>query len=161
MQMLKFRKANNEDGLLYYGWANEKAVRRQSINSNVISLNDHLKWFNERILDPECEMLVFENEHQLPAGQIRLQKEDDENYLIGLSVDSLARGKGLSSKMLKMASDYFFNLFPSKKIIAFIKEDNIPSIKSFKKAGYLDTGEKVVKGIKCYTYTKENIDANS
>ena len=159
--MLKIRIANKEDGLLYYEWANEKAVRRQSINSGVISMNDHLKWFNERISDSECEMLIFENENQVSTGQIRLQKKDDETYLIGISVDILERGKGLSYKMLEMASDYFFNLFPLKKIIAIIKQDNVPSIKSFKKAGYIYKAGKVVKGIKCNIYTKENINANS
>ena len=157
--MLKIRRAKREDALLYYEWANEQFVRKQSFSSEIISLDDHVKWFKKRVTDTECIMLIFENE--LPAGQIRLQKEDEETYLIGISVDILARGKGISSKMLEMASDYFFNLFPFKKIIAFIKEDNLPSLYSFEKAGYIKQEKKVVKGIRCYKYTKENTNANS
>ena len=159
--MLKIRRANKKDALLYYEWANEEAVRKQSFSTAIISLDDHIEWFEKKIIDPECIMLIFENELGLPAGQIRLQKEDEETYMIGISVDILSRGKGLATNMFKMASDYLFSLFPQKKIVALIKEDNYPSIKSLENAGYTHPLNIIFRGIKCIEYTKENTNANS
>lgn len=159
--MLNLRKANTEDAQLYFDWANEEVVRLQSFNSEKISLEDHIKWFKSKIADTDCIMLMFEDENKKPAGQVRFQKENEEIYVVGISVDIFFRGKGLGIEMLKTASNYFFELFPSKKINAFIKQENIASINSFEKAGYNNPESVLVKGILSLKYTKENNNANS
>ncbi len=152
--MLSYRKAAKEDVMLYYKWTNEESVRKQSFNSETISIEDHIKWFEKKIEDADCIMLLFEDEEKQPAGQIRLQEEDAYTYVIGISVDAAQRGKGYASQMLRIASDYFFNLYPSKKIHAYIKQDNFASIHAFEKAGYTDPEKLVIKGINSFKYLK-------
>lgn len=159
--MLRLRKANNADALLYYEWANEETVRRESFNSELITLEEHTEWFEKKITDPECMMLIFEDKNSIPAGQVRLQKVTENEYVIGISVDISYRGKGFAVRMLTMASDYFFEIFPQKKINAFIKIHNTASVNAFEKAGFINPRIAEQKGIACFMYTKENGNANS
>jgi len=159
--MLSVRKAEQSDALLYYEWANEKAVRRQSFNSEKITLEEHVQWFEKKITDSTCIMLIFENKERQPVGQVRFQQENEEVYVVGISVDAAFRGKGLAPQILIMASEYFFSVHPLKKIHAFIKQDNMASVHSFEKAGYANPKLTEVNGIKSFIYTKENANANS
>lgn len=154
MPMLKHRKATIGDALLYHKWANEKEVRSSSFQSGEISLEDHMKWFEKKISDPACIMLLFEGDDQMPAGQVRLQAEEEDSYVIGISVDAAHRGKGYASAMLLAASEYFFGLHPQGKIHAYIKQDNFASVRAFENAGYSNPVSLQVNGINSYRYTK-------
>ena len=43
------RKATLKDMRLYYNWANEPKVRKNSLNNKYISWNFHKKWFKKKI----------------------------------------------------------------------------------------------------------------
>ena len=88
-----------------------------------------------------------------PAGQVRLEIEADHT-VVGISIDEEFRGKGLGVMMLKMAGVEYFkrNTLP---IYAFIKPENISSIKSFEKAGYIYDGESEINSLKCNKYILE------
>ena len=83
--MLTFRKAEAKDMMLYFEWVNEKLVRSQSFSTKPISLDDHKKWFFNKIKDQNTIMLVFSNGVN-KIGQIRI-----ENTLkkakIGISIE--------------------------------------------------------------------------
>ncbi|MDP7622251.1 MAG: GNAT family N-acetyltransferase, partial [SAR324 cluster bacterium] len=66
-----------------------------------ITLDEHKVWFKKKLNNENTLMWVFEIEN-IPGGMVRLEKEDNEiilNYLIAPE----SRGRGLASKMLKMA----------------------------------------------------------
>jgi RimJ/RimL family protein N-acetyltransferase len=134
--MLSFRKADLADTKLYFDWANDCDVREQSYNSAVIDFENHKNWFESKLDDKSCMMLVFENEENLKIGQIRIQKESDREALIGISIASEHRGKGYAKVMLEMASDFFLVLNENFIINAFIKEKNLTSKYAFEKAGF-------------------------
>lgn len=134
--MLSFRKADLGDTRLYFDWANDCDVREQSYNSAVIDFENHKNWFESKLDDNSCMMLVFQNEENLKIGQIRIQKESDKEALIGISIASEHRGKGYARVMLEMASDFFLVLNENAIINAFIKEKNLSSKYAFEKAGF-------------------------
>jgi RimJ/RimL family protein N-acetyltransferase len=134
--MLSFRKADLADTRLYFDWANDCDVREQSYNSAVIDFENHKNWFESKLDDNSCMMLVFQNEENLKIGQIRIQKESDREALIGISIASEHRGKGYAKVMLEMASDFFLVLNENFIINAFIKEKNLTSKYAFEKAGF-------------------------
>ena len=134
--MIHFRKASLNDMALYYEWANDKSVREHSFNSEAIELQKHETWFNEKILDPNCLMLVFYNELAENIGQVRIQKQNGYSAVIGVSIDQKQRGKGYSKKILKIASDFYLEQNKEIEIGAFIKKTNIFSIQSFAGAGF-------------------------
>jgi RimJ/RimL family protein N-acetyltransferase len=153
--MVTFRKANVSDLLLYFEWTNDADVREQSFQNDIISLDNHTTWFNNKLLDSNCVMLVFENELKIPIGQIRFQKENDSAFVIGISVAKEQRGKGYASILLTQSSNYFLEENPEKIINAYIKENNIGSILSFKKAGFSLANELIIEGNKSVLYTKQ------
>lgn len=134
--MLTFRKATLADTKLYFDWANDSSVREQSYNTNTIDFESHKKWFESKVEDDSCMLLIFQNEEKLNVGQIRIQKENEKEALIGISIAAEHRGKGLAKEMLFLASDYFLENNKGYLINAYIKEQNRSSKQAFEKAGF-------------------------
>jgi folate-dependent phosphoribosylglycinamide formyltransferase PurN/RimJ/RimL family protein N-acetyltransferase len=133
--MLSFRKAELKDVRLYFNWTNEKLVRSQSFISKPITFEEHNKWFLKKLLDVNTTMLIFIDGDD-NIGQVRIEKFTNKQAKIGISIQRKFRGKKYAVKMLDLASNYFFKNNLDFTINAFIKKDNIGSIKSFEKAGY-------------------------
>ncbi|PJJ10930.1 RimJ/RimL family protein N-acetyltransferase [Flavobacterium sp. 1] len=134
--MLTFRKATLADTKVYFDWANDSSVREQSYNTNTIDFESHKKWFESKVEDDSCMLLLFQNEEKLNIGQIRIQKENENQALIGISIEAEHRGKGLAKEMLLLASDFFLENNIGYLINAYIKEQNISSKQAFEKAGF-------------------------
>lgn len=153
--MLSFRKANIDDLELYFDWANDVVVREHSYNSDIIDFESHSKWFKAKLTDNSCLMLLFDNEEFVSIGQIRIQKQNDQESLIGISIDVKFRGQGYAKEMLQIASDYFLVLNPTSIINAFIKEENHSSKYAFEKAGFEFTKNLNYEGINSFHYIKK------
>jgi len=152
--MVHFRKASIDDMHLYYEWASDKLVRDYSYNSEAIDLQKHEKWFKQKLLDPECLMLVFYNDLAEKIGQVRFQKQNVNSALIGISIDQKQRGKGYSKKILKIASDFYLEQFKEIEIEAYIKKTNIFSIQSFEGAGFQYVKSLIFQSIDSLLYRK-------
>ncbi|MEO7523230.1 MAG: GNAT family N-acetyltransferase [Ferruginibacter sp.] len=159
--VLTYRRAAKDDMLLYFDWAKDEEVRRQSYQSASIQLEDHEKWFLKKIVDRHCVMLVFENDQNQPVGQVRFQKNDEENFAIGASIAKDYRGKGLATTMYIAATDYFFKVFPSFDIVAYVKAENTVSIRAIEKAGYSFVKKIDMEGTPSVVYTKTKPHENS
>lgn len=134
--MLSCKKVNINDLQLYFTWANDLTVREQSFNSEEIVFESHKEWFESKLEDKLCIMLIFVNENNENVGQIRIEKRAENNALIGISIDSKHRGKSYAKEMLQIATDYFFELNPNYIINAYIKDTNLSSKYAFEKAGF-------------------------
>jgi RimJ/RimL family protein N-acetyltransferase len=152
---ISFRKANENDMILYFNWTNDASVRENSYQSEPISLQDHQNWFYKKIKEPICFMLVFENHIGLPIGQVRIQKQDKNIAVIGISNDANHREKGYASKMIKIASEEFLKQNFQICISAYIKIENKASEKAFQKAGYELDLVLEYDGIPSYHYIKK------
>ena len=159
--MLSFRKATQADMMLYLKWANDEEVRKQSYQTGTISLEDHKEWFLKKINDSNCLMLLFENETNVPVGQVRFQKENEKVYVIGISLAKEFRGKGLAGTILVMASDHFFEIFPDKSIYAYIKLTNTESVRSFVRAGFVFANNVMIENSESVLYIKYKKNADS
>lgn len=154
--MLKFREATLNDMGLYFEWANDKFVRDYSFNSEIIDLKKHEIWFNKKLLDPDCLMLVFYDELDRNIGQVRFHKQNDYSAIIGVLVDKKYRGKGYSKRMIKIASDLYQKQFNERTIEALIKKTNIFSIKSFEAAGFEFVKNLIHENFETVLYIKKN-----
>jgi RimJ/RimL family protein N-acetyltransferase len=154
--MLSFRKAESSDTLLYFNWVNDVVVREQSFGSNKISLEQHKSWFKSKLFDRDYYFFLFENEIKEPVGQVRIQKENLKEAIIGISIDHKHRGKGYSKKMLEMATESFFTENPYILINAFIKETNLSSKFAFQKAGFKFIKMIDFDGYRSFHYLKQS-----
>lgn len=50
--MLTYKYATISDSDLYFGWVNDVLVRKNSLNTEAISLENHNKWFSNKINNP-------------------------------------------------------------------------------------------------------------
>ncbi len=131
---LSFRNADQQDLMAYYNWTNEEEVRKYSYNSNPVSLESHTAWFQKKIQDPNVLMLVFSNSRNELIGQARIEITNQE-AVIGISVDVNHRGKGYASRIIELTSAKFYEM-AKKSVSAYIKVENIASVKAFEEAGY-------------------------
>jgi RimJ/RimL family protein N-acetyltransferase len=152
--MLKFRKATVEDSKIYFDWANDTAVREQSYNSCIIEWENHNNWFVSKIKDDSCLMLIFQNKENISVGQVRIQKENTKNALIGISISSEHRGKGYANEMLLQASDFFLKENTCFFVNAYIKENNLSSKYAFEKAKFEFVEMVTYEGFKSFHYIK-------
>ncbi len=129
---LSYRLANKDDERLIFDWANDIDVREASFNTSPIKWENHINWFRKKISDNDTLFLIFLMETQ-PAGVVRIESTD--KAVIGISIDRKYRGKKLATSMLKEACIAFW-ISSDVPIYAYIKKNNIASIKTFEKAGF-------------------------
>jgi RimJ/RimL family protein N-acetyltransferase len=144
--MIRFRKVNSTDIDIIYNWSNDPEIRQLSYNSDSIIYEDHVRWFNARLLDTSTFFYLFFNEENETIGFVRIEKKDEE-FIIGLLIDKKHRGKLYSPQMLVMAIDDFKSVHPSEEVHAYIKSYNMASIKSFTKAGFTNPQEIIIHNI--------------
>lgn len=129
-EKLELIKASIEDSKLFYEWANEEAVRKNALNSNKIIWEEHFKWFTNRLSsNSKLFVLLMSNK---PVGQIRFDLNNDF-WEIDYSIDKQYRGFGLGRKIIELSLTKF-NL--GDKLRAFVKRENISSIKVFEKLSF-------------------------
>jgi UDP-2,4-diacetamido-2,4,6-trideoxy-beta-L-altropyranose hydrolase len=148
--MIRFRAATLDDADLYFSWANDAETRNNSYNQAPIPYESHINWFSDNIHNCENIFLVFyDDETHRPIGQVRFMKAGNES-VISVSVDKDARGKGMGTILIKKASGFFHEQHPGVPVIAYIKKENVPSVKSFLSAGYEIKEECSYKGSLSY-----------
>lgn len=150
------RIAKISDLDLYFEWTNDSATRSNSFNTQEVDYQEHTNWFLRKVEDKKALLLVFENEENIPVGQIRIEQKTDEN-IIGISIDKNFRGLGLAVPMLGSACEAFFTEFQAKNIHAYIKKTNLASLNSFKKAGFVVINELIISNEASYLLEKKYV----
>ena len=151
---LKMRFAELMDADLYFKWANDTLVRKNSFNQTEIDFNQHVNWFKNKLNSENCFFYMFFDEKDNAVGQVRIDKSDEE-IVIGISIDENHRGKSLGTIMLNQACNDYLSRFPLAVIIAYIKEENIASINQFSKAGFINTQSVMINECKSYKFKKQ------
>ena len=127
------REANSEDVKLLFDWANEPAVRANSLNSEPIPFETHQKWFDSQLHNPDTKMFVLTDGIK-PLGQIRIQKKESL-WEIGYSIAREQRGKKLGAEIVRLLLDKFSHY----SFKAIVKQENTASIKVFENLGFEST----------------------
>jgi UDP-2,4-diacetamido-2,4,6-trideoxy-beta-L-altropyranose hydrolase len=152
---MSHRQARAADLMLYFEWANDPAVRRQSLSQASISLEDHSRWFHSKLASKSSRLFLFFAGQQ-PIGQVRFEL-DEAQAVINYSLAAPARGQGFGKKMLSIAMDALAEE-PDLHIEAFfgiVKKENTPSKKIFERLGFELTEEKLIREVPCFVYTKQ------
>ena len=155
MTKLTYRKAIPADVTLLYDWVNDPIVRKSSFQQSLVHFEEHVKWFNKKLSSLHCYIYIFlDANNNQPVGQVRIDKDDNE-VIIGVSVSQNFRGLSLSSTMLNMACDAYFKENERETIVAYIKEENVPSYKSFIKAGFNNVSKVLYHNETSFRLTKK------
>jgi len=153
MHKIKIRPVQNSDVDLLYNWVNESTVRQNSFCSEPISYSDHMRWFNQCLIDKTIEIYICEVDG-LPIGQIRICYQEDK-VILDYSVDHRYRGKGMGSEMISRIEMIIRNTHPDIHwLIGKVKSINLASRRVFEKNSFslISTTNDI------YVYQKNLID---
>jgi RimJ/RimL family protein N-acetyltransferase len=129
------RLADFKDAGLLFEWINDFEVRRQSLNSNPISWENHLTWLWKKLFEEKSEVYLYFHGLE-PIGMVRLDSEiNSKTKRISYLISPSQRGKGFGTKMIEDIS----NTPKSKNysLIAEVKHDNTASNKIFEKTNFI------------------------
>jgi len=152
-RVLGFRKLNNSDKEITFNWANDKLTRKNSFSSELITFQEHSDWIEKKIQSKKSCFLICLLDN-IEVGLVRFDLNDEDIYIIGITIDEKYRGKSLAWQFIKKACHKFYQE-KNKDIIAYIKYNNLASKKAFEKAGFQLEGNEDIKGIKSYKYKYE------
>jgi len=129
----KVKQAKKEDMNLYWLWANDKDVRNNALNKELISWSTHKKWFTEKINNKNSVLYKIEVDNK-PIGQVRFDIE--KNFArIDYSIGKQFRDRKLGWKLLKIALNEFHNNYPNT-VAGEVIPENIASAKIFESLGF-------------------------
>lgn len=142
---LHLREADLNDAKILFNWANEITVRNNSINQEPIIWQNHIRWFNLKLDNPETIILILESETKA-LGQIRIDL-NNKFWVIGFSIANQFRGNGLGKEIVRM----LLNKFESYKFRANVKKRNMASVKIFKSLGFRKVKSET-EDLYCFEY---------
>lgn len=152
---LEIRKAVASDVDLLFNWTNDELVRRHSFSSELIPYESHCNWYQKKIKDENSMFFIIQQDNT-PAGLVRFDIEEG-TATIGVSIDKNFRGKGLGAKIIALGVESYFNE-KELPILASIKNENVASIKSFKKAGFSFFKNDVINDVESVVYQLKKND---
>jgi RimJ/RimL family protein N-acetyltransferase len=142
---IEIREATLNDAQLLFNWANDPVTRQNSFNSKTIYWNDHILWLKKRLVDPANKIYIL-NSDDNPIGVVRF--EGIENTIIAVTVAPGHRGMGLGAEIINRACNKFWESNNSD-ILAYVKKENVASLRAFEKAGFILIGNDIVNQGEC------------
>lgn len=150
------RKAMFEDTLDIFNLSNNGIVRKNSFNPEKIEWNHHLRWLKEKLEDKNCVFFIAVDNLNRFYGQVRFNiNPKNKEAIINISLEKNIRGLDLSSFIIDKSVNELLKIKNAKLIKAYIKEKNIPSIRSFEKANFRFLENLIIKGNKSKLYIRE------
>jgi len=110
--------------------SNDNEVRKASLNSNPITIEQHKNWCEKKLND-ETEIFIARSLNGIFLGYVRFE----ENISIALS--KFARALSISKNILQKGLKYT----SKKRVKAQIKPNNFTSLSLFKSSGFIQTAE--------------------
>jgi L-amino acid N-acyltransferase YncA len=142
----KVRLATIGDMESVFELSNDDFVRHHSLNQEKIDWATHQKWFQDKIANKDCEFFIVESPEGKMIGQARVDRK-----IVSISLAAPFRGKGLGSEILRAIN----GLSNVQTKTAYVRKDNIASLKTFCNAGYRVVGEKIMNDQACHELVYE------
>lgn len=148
-EVSKLQLVDNNDLRILFDWANDSLSRKNSINQQVINFDDHTSWFKKQTSQDDFNFYILKIFDSIAVGMIRFDEMANNEYLLNYSIDKYYRGFGIGKIIVKKGLDFLKKRTKNKgvKIVAYVKQSNVPSIKIFKKLSFVDMGLENVKNV--------------
>ena len=142
---LTIRLVEAGDCRLLWEWVNEPETRRQSFSPRPIPWEEHCQWFEARLTDPYCYIYIVMNSRKEPLAQIRFEVRDGEG-VVSVSVAKASRGQGVGTGALRLAMKQCAADSSLKRFHAYIRPDNIASLRAFDRIGFRFVANEEIRG---------------
>jgi RimJ/RimL family protein N-acetyltransferase len=138
---LSLRPATEADAERLREWRNDPEARAASRNTAEVGSEEHATWLTAALADPDRKLLICELDGE-PIGQARFDRLGENRYEISIALAPMARGRGLSSRLISLAIEQLRESHPDAEVEAHVREDNTRSLAAFRHAGFRPSGEK-------------------
>jgi UDP-2,4-diacetamido-2,4,6-trideoxy-beta-L-altropyranose hydrolase len=154
----KIRKARRSDSKQFFTWRNDPLVIASSFTKGEIKMQDHRRWYDQKLNSDDCELYVIEYATE-PAGQVRFDIDGSE-ATINYSLGEAFRGRGLAKRSMNQAIAVFSEEHEDvTSLVAFVKPDNVASCRVFENLNFEFDG--VDKKMQANRYCKHLADQKS
>lgn len=133
---LKLRPIKSEDLKKVFEWRNDPEVRKNSLTQHIISMNEHNQYWNRFLSNEKNLAYIIVKDNSTDIGVLKLKYQDTGTSEVDIILSKDYRGKGTGKQVLDAAKEKAFKK-GIKKLTAKIKHDNIASIKTFEKCGFV------------------------
>ena len=132
-QTIILRRAQAADIEQVYQWQSHPKTRQFALNPEVPSWYEHRQWMTKKLDNQLDYFYIIEllNDQQA-VGVIRLDKLDQNEYLISIFISPAHYGRGIAKQALKSID----NDHPTIKVHATVLQENLASQKLFLSANY-------------------------
>lgn len=136
---LTLRPASIQDASLIWTWRHQGDASRYYKNTSLIPLPDHLRWFQNALIETNRRLLVAQV-GTVPIAHLRFDigQEGANSAEIGICIDADFRGRGYGRKLLRLGIEYAKQL-GMKNLTAEIHRHNVASLTIFSGVGFLET----------------------
>lgn len=151
------RAVQLEDCQLLWRWANDPIVRSASFSQQLIPYEQHEQWFLNKLKSSSCRFYIAFNHHNQPIGQIRfdfLKNSTPAEAEVSISIDAQHRSKGFGKLLIQSGVDRLFQESNTQIVYAFVKPENLASIKSFELAGFRRISQEMRDGTPASRFVK-------
>ena len=142
---LNARRADMNDCLDIYNWANDPLVRQNSFHSDEISLDEHKKWYKKQLDSKSSEIFIIETGKSNKVAIVRFSIGENES-IVGVNMNPLFRGRGLARRALSLGCSAYFDNH-NLPLKANIKFENVASHRIFVANGFVEKGEERINNI--------------
>lgn len=143
---LRLRNAEESDCRLLWEWASDPEVRAASFSPEAIPWDTHVAWFAARLRPDGYRILIAEDDDGTPIGQIRFHARAGGEYEIDVSIAREARGQRLAAEVIRQGMRSVLKAGYCARMHAFVRPENVASVKSFEKSGFQRAGIERVQG---------------
>jgi UDP-2,4-diacetamido-2,4,6-trideoxy-beta-L-altropyranose hydrolase len=145
-ERLRLRRARREDARLLWEWANDPEVRRRSFHPEAIPWDDHVRWLDGKLQAVDSFLFIAVDAADNPLGQARLDLSAPGEAIVSVSVARARWGAGWGTELIAAVTDWGWRGGRLQRAHAFIKPDNLASLRAFARAGYQVVSSTVVHG---------------
>lgn len=134
---LHVRQACLDDAEKLFEWRNADPVRKSARNSEPISWQQHLTWFEKKRATPESVLLVVETD-RAPVGVLRYDRKDQPEVAeVSIYLVPSRIGKNWGGEMLAAGDKWIAGFWPElRRIEACVLPRNSGSQRMFRDRGY-------------------------
>jgi UDP-2,4-diacetamido-2,4,6-trideoxy-beta-L-altropyranose hydrolase len=152
--VVHLRRAREDDSRLLFEWANDSEVRAAALSSNEILWAEHVLWFANKMKNPDCTILIAEDERGDAIGQFRIDWRSAQDGEIDVSVSRDWRERKYGGKVIRLGVEAAFAGKPAlgARLHAFVKLQNQASRRAFESAGFRSLGEEDRSGFRMIHY---------
>ena len=143
MLEIKNVEKNDNDGKLILKWRNDPITREMFIDNKIKTWDEFKIIFYDKYFDHYIKPVFCLFNKKKVAFIGVMEENNNYDFNISINIDPSFRGKGLSNQIINKFIDHIKLYYKSvNNLYAYIKEENLKSIKCFLKSGFKYVGKK-------------------